>query len=194
MKIIEKLLTLNQYSRPGRRNGGVKAVIFHWTGIPLQRAVSTWNFFEVNCPKDRHYSSAHYIVDLNGDVYHAVPDKEIAYHCGSSQEDPASGRIYTDWARAKFGPYAEMPDANSPNNCTVGIELCVADADGGFTAETYAAAVELAAKLLKNNSLAVEDIGTHHLVVGWKDCPLLWTKHPEKFAEFKLAIKAKLAA
>jgi N-acetylmuramoyl-L-alanine amidase len=194
MKIIEKLLTVNQYSRPGRPLGAVKGVILHWVGVGGQRAMGTWNFFEFSCPKDKHYSGAHYIIDLNGDIYHAVPDKEVAYHCGSSQPDPKSGRIYTDWARAKFGPYAERPESNSPNNCAIGIELCVIDGNGNFTAETLDAARELAVKLLKENRLTVEEMGTHHLVVGWKDCPRLWVKRPELFEEFKAAVKKALGA
>jgi N-acetylmuramoyl-L-alanine amidase len=193
MKIIEKTLTVNPYSRPGRPHGGVKAIILHWTGVPMQRAASIWDWFETGCPRDRHYSSAHYIIDLDGGIYHAVPDNEVAYHCGSSQADPASGKIYTDWARAKLGRFAENPSINSPNNCTIGIELCTIDADGNFTPETLAAAVELAAKLLKDNGLSIEDIGTHHLVVGWKDCPRLWTRHPDQFDAFKRALKEKIA-
>jgi N-acetylmuramoyl-L-alanine amidase len=192
MKVIEKLLTVNTYSRPGRPLGGVKAVILHWVGIPLQRALATWNFFAFTCPKEKHYSSAHYIIDLNGDIYHAVPDKEVAYHCGSSQKDPASGRIYTDWARMKCGRFAEKPDSNSPNNCTLGIELCVIDGKGNFTPETLAAAVELTAKLITDHGLRLDDVGTHHLVVGWKDCPRLWTNESARFDTFKQAIQEKL--
>jgi N-acetylmuramoyl-L-alanine amidase len=193
MKTIEKFLTVNQYSRPGHKNGGVKAVILHWTGAPGQRAINTWGWFETGCLKNKSYASAHYIVDFDGTVYHAIPDSEVAYHCGSSQKDPASGRIYTDWARAKFGRFAEHPDINSPNNCTIGIELCTVDADGNFTPETVSSAVELAAKLLKDNRLSLDDIGTHNLVVGWKDCPRLWTKHPERFHAFRQAVKEKMA-
>jgi N-acetylmuramoyl-L-alanine amidase len=160
----------------------------------MQRATSTWNWFETGCPKDKHYSSAHYIIDLNGDIYHAVPDNEVAYHCGSTQKDTSSGRIYTDWARAKFGRYAENPDINSPNNCTIGIELCITDNQGNFTPETLGAAAELAAKLVKDNRLTIEEVGTHYKVVGWKECPLLWTKYPEKFEEFKQAVKNDLGA
>jgi N-acetylmuramoyl-L-alanine amidase len=101
-----------------------------------------------------------------------------------------SGKIYTDWARAKFGAYASMPDVNSPNNCTIGIELCVLNNSGNFTSETLAAATELVSKLLKQNRLSVEDVGTHNMVVGWKDCPKLWTRYPEKFEEFKAGVKA----
>jgi len=189
MKIIEKLLTMNSYSRPGRATGGIKGIILHWTGAPMQRAVNTWNWFETGCPKEKHYSSAHYIIDINGDIYHAIPDNEIAYHCGSSAKDPASGRIYTDWARAKFGRFAENPDINSPNNCTVGIELCITDNQGNLTPETLGAAAELVVKLIKDNRLTVEDVGTHYKVVGWKDCPRLWFNHPEKFEEFKDSVK-----
>ncbi|MDR2246947.1 MAG: peptidoglycan recognition protein family protein, partial [Treponema sp.] len=186
---IEKFLTVNQYSRPGHKNGGVKAVILHWTGAPGQRAINTWGWFETGCLKNKSYASAHYIVDFDGAVYHAIPDSEVAYHCGSSQKDPASGRIYTDWARAKFGRFAERPDINSPNNCTIGIEMRVIDSNGNFTAENLDAARELVAKLLKENRLAVEEVGTHTKVSGWKDCPRLWFNQPGKFEEFKAGIK-----
>jgi N-acetylmuramoyl-L-alanine amidase len=190
MNIVEKLLKINPYSRPGRPLGAVKGIILHWTGAPMQRAVNTWGWFETGCPRDRHYSSAHYIIDLDGTVYHAVPDNEVAYHCGSSQPDPKSGRIYTDWAREKFGPYAGMPDINSPNNCTIGIEMCVLDNDGNFTPETLEAARGLAAELLKETRLTIDDVGTHNMVVGWKDCPRLWTRHPEKFEEFNAGVRS----
>jgi N-acetylmuramoyl-L-alanine amidase len=189
VRAIEKLLTVNPYSRPWRPLGGVKAVILHWTGYPMQRAINTWGWFESGCPKEKHYSSAHYIIDLDGTIYHAVPDKEVAYHCGSSQKDPASGRIYTDWAREKFGACAERPDINSPNNCAIGIEMCVIDNAGSFTPETLDAARDLAAKLLRENRLSVEEIGTHHLVVGWKDCPRLWANNPSLFDAFKRSVK-----
>jgi N-acetylmuramoyl-L-alanine amidase len=189
MKIIEKLLKVNPYSRAGRPLGAAKGIILHWTGAPMQRAINTWGWFENGCPKEKHYSSAHYIIDLNGDIYHAVPDNEVAYHCGSSQPDPRSGKIYTDWAREKFGIYALRPDINSPNNCTIGIEMCVIDSRGNYTPETLGAARELVAKLLKENRLTIEDVGTHNKVVGWKDCPRLWTEMPELFEEFKEAVR-----
>jgi N-acetylmuramoyl-L-alanine amidase len=192
MKIIEKHLTVNTYSRPGRPLGAVKGIILHWVGVGGQRAINTWGYFENDCPKDKHYSSAHYIIDLDGTVYHAIPDSEVAYHCGSSQPDPKSGRIYTDWARLKFGPYAENPAINSPNNCTIGIELCVIDNYGNFTPETMEAARELVVKLLKENHLTIEEVGTHNKVVGWKDCPRLWARDQHKFDEFKEGVNACL--
>jgi N-acetylmuramoyl-L-alanine amidase len=71
--------------------------------------------------------------------------------------------------------------------------MCVIDNRGNYTPETLGAARELAAKLLKENRLTIDDIGTHHLVVGWKDCPRLWAETPEKFEEFKESIRDLVA-
>jgi N-acetylmuramoyl-L-alanine amidase len=191
MNIIEKLLSIHTYSRSGRRLYECRAIILHYVGIANQRALTVWNYFEKDCPRDKHYSSAHYIIDLNGDAYHAVPDNEIAWHCGSSTVDPVSGRIYTDWARKKLRHYVYDPTKDSPNNCTIGIELCI-NQSGNFTPETLKAAVELVAKLIQDNNLNAEDIGHHNLVVGWKDCPLPWVKEPVHFEEFKDRVKEKL--
>jgi N-acetylmuramoyl-L-alanine amidase len=191
MNVIEKLLTLNPYSRPGRRLPVCKGFILHYVGIPHQRAETTWTFFEKTCPREKHYSSVHYIIDLNGVILHAIPDNEVAWHCGSDKPDQKSGRIYTDWARMKFGDYASDPAKTSPNNCTIGIELCI-DAQGNFTTETINAAIALVAKLVQENGLSVEEIGHHNKVVGWKGCPMPWVKNPELFEEFKDRVRNKL--
>ena len=183
MNITEKFLTVNQYSRPGRKLTAYKAVILHYVGIPNQRAMSVWNYFEHDCPRKPKHSSAHYIIDLNGDILHAVPDDEVAFHCGSTQ--------YTEWARKKFGHFVFDPTKNSPNNCTLGIELCI-DRQGNFTPETLTAGVGLTAKLLTEHKLTSEDIGHHKLVVGWKDCPLPWVKNPELFEEFKDRVRESM--
>jgi N-acetylmuramoyl-L-alanine amidase len=120
-----------------------------------------------------------------------VPDFEAAYHCGSTIADPVTKLIYTEWARKKFGHYVFDPAKNSPNNCTLGIELCI-DANGNFTPEAINAAVELAAELIEKNNLTTDDIGHHKLVVGWKDCPLPWIKEPVLFDEFKDRVRNRL--
>lgn len=191
LNIIKRFLTVNKYSRPGRKLAECRAIILHYVGVNNGKAQGVWNYFENDCPRNKHYSSTQYIIDLNGDVIHAVPDDEVAYHCGSSIKDPASGRIYTDWARSKFRHFADDPTKNSPNNCTIGIELCI-DRNGDFTPETLTAAVELVAKLLADHNLTTDDIGHHKLVVGWKDCPLPWVKNPEQFEAFKDRVREKL--
>jgi N-acetylmuramoyl-L-alanine amidase len=182
MNIIQKFLTVNQFSRPGRRLAECRAVILHYVGIPGQRALTVWNYFEIDCPRKPKHSSAHYIIDHNGDIYHAVPDNEVAFHCGSTK--------YTDWARRTFGHFVSDPTKNSPNNCTIGIELCI-DRQGNFTPETIISTVALVAKLLTENNLTTEDIGHHNLVVGWKDCPLPWVKEPDLFEQFKGKVREK---
>jgi N-acetylmuramoyl-L-alanine amidase len=188
MNILEQYLTVNEYSRPGRTLKEVRAFILHWVGGACAPPTSVRHFFE-NASKEKHYSSAHYCVGLNGDVYHLVPDDEVAYHCGSSQKDPGSGRIYTDWAREAFGKHAEDPEGDSPNNASIGIVMCVADNDGNYTGETLRAAAELTAQLCKTYHVPLERVGTHHMVVGWKDCPRLWTRYPQKFEEFLKTVK-----
>ena len=49
------------------------------------------------------YGLAHYIIDQNGIIIAAVPENEVAHHCGSSDKDPARGQVYTDEARRRFG-------------------------------------------------------------------------------------------
>jgi len=191
MNVIERFLPVNPYSRPGRRLADVKAVILHYVGVPNQRALSVWNYFAFDCPKNKRFASTQYIVDLNGDVYQTMPADEVAFHCGTSRADPQSGRVYTDWAREKFGRFASDPARNSPNNCTVGIELCI-DGRGGFTGQTLGAATELVAKLLRDNGLALGDIGHHNLVVGWKDCPRPWVNNPSLFEDFKRGVMVQM--
>ena len=188
MKLIKQLLTVNRFSRSGRKLAKCKGIILHYVGILGQRALSTWNYFENDCPRNKHFSSAHYIVDLNGDVYQAIPDDEIAYHCGSSEVDPVSGRVYTDWAREKFERYANNGKTSSPNHCTIGIELCI-NADGIFTDETLSAAAELVVGLLKEKELTIEDIGHHNMVVGWKNCPEPWVNNPTLFERFIIRVR-----
>ena len=182
MVLEEKWLPTNPFSRPGRKLAEKRTVILHWVGVGGQRAESVWGHFS---KLNGSYASAHYCVDLDGTVFCFVPDEEVAYHCGSSQPDPASGKIYTDWARVVFGPYVADPEKNSPNNAALGIEMCVIDNDGHFDDRTVHAAAELTAKLCRDYNIPVDRIGTHNMVVGWKDCPRLWTRQPELFAEFK---------
>jgi N-acetylmuramoyl-L-alanine amidase len=192
MKIQEKLLTVNKYSRPGRKLAEKRALILHWVGVGGQKAEAVWSYFEKNCPKEERYASAQYCVDLDGTVFRFIPDDEVAYHCGSSQPDPGSGKIYTDWAREVFGAYASNPTGNSPNNASLGIELCAIDNKGNFTPDTLCAAAELAAFLRKVYQIPLERVGTHKMVVGWKDCPLLWTRQPELFEAFKKEVEKRL--
>ena len=134
------------------------------------------------------YGSAHYIIGQDGEIIQAIPNNEIAYHCGTDKEDPESGQIYTTYARKKFGHYAVHFQTTSPNFCTIGVELCPTDNDGHFTERTINAAVELCAYLCNKHGLTADDITTHHEIVGWKDCPRLWTNQPELLDAFRKSV------
>ena len=190
MQIIHDFLTLNEYSRPGRKLQKLLGIVIHWTANASANAKENRDYFEAKKTGMSGYASAHYIIDQNGLIIAAVPEYEVAYHCGSSEKDPASGKIYTDEARARFGRYAS--ENSSPNNCTIGIELCPQDAKGNFTNATINAAVELCADLCKRYELTTDAITTHHDVVGWKDCPKLWTEKPQLLTAFKYLVKDKI--
>ena len=190
MQIIHDFLTINEYSRPGRKLREVLAVVMHWTANPAASAKDNRDFFENRKTGSGGYGSAHYIIDKNGIVVAAVPENEIAYHTGSSAKDPASGKVYTDEARARFGKYAS--ENNSPNNCTIGIELCPTDAAGNFTDATINTAIELCADICRRYGLTAQAITTHHNIVGWKDCPRLWTNKPQLLDAFRASVADKI--
>ena len=189
--MTDKFLTVNQYSRPGKNLKGVQGIVLHWTGSPGQNAETVWAFFEKSCPHEKHYSSAHYIIDQDGTILHCIPDTEMAYHVGSSQIDPHSGKIYTELARFLFGEYARNPATLSPNQCTIGIEMCPIDGAGNFSAATLESAKFLVWLLMEKYGVPVERVVTHNQIVGWKDCPRLWVNHPEKFEVFKSELEAR---
>lgn len=168
---------------------GVKCIVLHWIAGPKQTAKQVRNFF--NQPST--VGNAHYVVGLDGEVIHCVPDNKAAYHAGSTQPDPASKKIYTDEARMRFGVNSKG-DCLWPNSRSIGIEMCHTDWNGNMTEATLNSVADLVASLLKKYKLTIEDVTTHHNLVGWKDCPKLWTDHPEMFEEFKTKyIKPRLA-
>ncbi len=189
MQINQQLLTINEYSRPGKNIKEVLAIVIHWTANPFINAIANRNFFENRKTGMGGYGSAHYIIDKSGEIILCIPENEVAYHCGTSKADPASARLYTDYAREKFGKYAVDYKTNSPNFCTIGIELCPVDTNGNFTEQTIQSAVNLCADICKRYNLTEKDITTHHNIVGWKDCPKLWTEYPELLDAFKSYVK-----
>lgn len=190
MQIIHDFLTINEYSRPARKLKKVLAVVMHWTGNPYINAKETRDYFEAKKNGLSGYASAHYIIDQNGLIIAAVPEYETAYHCGTDQRDPESGKVYTDEARARFGSYAS--EKNSPNNCTIGVELCPVDFAGNFSDATINSAIELCADICRRYGLTAAAITTHHDVVGWKDCPKLWTEKPQLLDAFRASVADKI--
>lgn len=169
--MIDKLLTYNKYSRPGKKLKEVRAIVLHWVANPRTSAEANINYFENRKYGKSGYGSAHYFVDMNGEVFRCIPDDEVSYNCGS--------KTYTRYKTSKFGN-------NNPNNYTIAIELCHLDWEGSFTDETFDSAVDLCTKLCEKYKLnPLLDITTHQAIVGWKDCPRWFVNHPEDFQGFK---------
>lgn len=189
--MVNRYLTENPYSRPGRRLVGVKAIVMHNTGVPRQSAQAVRQFYEQRKNGKTGYGSAHAVIGLKGEVIRLMHTYEMAYGCGipdfeACHKDPDSGRFYTDYARRQFGEYAIDFRHKSPNQCTLNIEMCQIDSEGNFSDETLTSAASYVKSLVGFYGLAINTdcITTHHNVVGWKACPLLWTNHPEKLGEF----------
>ena len=189
MTIIRNLLTPNEYSRPQRPIKELLGIVIHWTANPKANAEQNRLYFEARRTGMNGYGSAHFIIGQDGTILQVIPANEIAYHCGTSQKDPVSGQIYTDYARKKFKHYAVDWQTTSPNYCTIGIELCPTDYDGNFTQKTIESAIDLCTYLCKKYGLTADDITTHHDIVGWKECPLLWTKKPELLNAFRQSVQ-----
>lgn len=173
------LIAVNPYSRPGINIKQIKGIVLHYTASPSASSYNIVKYFDglknQKNTSSARYASAHYSVD-DYDIYEAIPDNEMAYHCGS--------KTYTAEALLKLGKY--------PNDCTVGIEMCI-DKNGSITEKTFQNTADLCALLCKKHRLTEKDLWTHKGVVGWKDCPLPWVNKPSEFERFKQVVKQKLA-
>ncbi len=143
------LLTPKRGGRPGRKIKP-KALVIHWTANRDRgaNAIANRNYFE-NHPQNK--VSANWIVDDREAVL-CVPEDEMAYHVGA--------KSYPARARSELSAY--------PNDCTIGVEICV-NADADF-ATTYRNAVELAAEILARHGWGIDRLWRHYDVTG-KDCP-----------------------
>jgi N-acetylmuramoyl-L-alanine amidase len=200
MNIQEKFLTVNKYSRSGYNRPDTKAVVVHWVENPGVGAEGIRDYFEslkrgIIMDGAPRYASTQYIVGLQGEIIQTMPDKEVAYHCGSAGKmDPVSKRFYTDKARGLFGAvYTTAP--YSPNYATIGIELCHPDWTGKFLSQTLDSAAELVASIFKKYPTLdnpYTQIIRHYDVVGHKQCPRWFFQYPDEFFSFQNKVFALL--
>lgn len=174
MNIIEKLLTINPFSRPSKRLSSVKYIVIHWVGNANTSALANRNYFEnLKSGKVSYYdnngnpvyiyASSHYIIGLDGEIIRCIPENEVAYHAG-----------------------------NYNVNCnSIGIENCHPDWGGKFNDNTYNALVELCVDICKRYGLNQNAIIRHYDVTG-KKCPLYYVNNVEAFNQFKNDVAARL--
>lgn len=172
--ITEKLLTINKFSRVGKKLNSVKGVVVHYVGVPYQKLEQTVRYFEsLKEGTNGIYASAHYVIGTDGNGIHCIPDNEVAYHCGAKE--------YKKGIVEKLSAY--------PNYTTIGIEMC--HTDKGFTEETLETASKLVAQLLTEHDLTINDIYRHFDITG-KICPLFFVEDEEQWENFKKRIEEKL--
>lgn len=161
MKVQNNYLTVNAYSRPGKKIGIITGIVVHWVANPMSTALANRNYFEglkvgkKNSNGSIIYASSHYIVGLDGEVLTCIPETEVAYH------------------------------ASSANSHHLGIEVCHKDWEGQFTSPTYETLLELIADICNRYKLnPLTDVIRHYDVTG-KNCPKYYVEHPEAWEQLK---------
>lgn len=147
------------HCRPYRKLERVAAIIIHWTANTRRGAgaMANRNYFS-SSPKTPEgkliYASAHFCVD-SVSIVQCLPEDEVGYHVGSSRPYKPDG------IRIKG-------NSSSPNNVTIGIEMCVNE-DGDFNI-TRAQTILLTRYLAQKYNITRQNILRHFDITG-KDCP-----------------------
>lgn len=155
MTITQMILNKTAKGRPGKTIKP-KGLVIHWTAN-TGRGANAWanrNYFNTT---DRA-ASAHYIVD-DKEIIQCLPENEMAYHVGANS--------YKSAALQRLSRY--------PNDCTIGIEICV-NSDGNFE-KALRNAVELAADICHRYGWNRNNLWRHYDITG-KDCPKFFVDNP----------------
>lgn len=125
-----QLLEIGSKARSGTKRK-IKYIVIHETENTARGAGAKNHSEYLRKNSTKSSTSWHYTVD-DKEIYHHIPDNEIAYHAGTK-----IGNLYG-----------------------IGVELCV-NSDGNFD-KTFNNATKLVAYLLKEYELTTDDIKTHH--------------------------------
>lgn len=149
--ITKDFIPKNPFTRPGTPLKAVRGVVVHWTANENAGAddVAHMRYLEGTAIKTERYASAAYFVDHDS-ILNVVPEKEMTYHVGAKR-----------YTTQRLGSY--------PNNCTIGIEVCV-NRKGEDFKKAIDRSAYLAATLLVRYNLSIIDLYRHYDVTG-KDCP-----------------------
>ena len=134
--IIQDILPINEYSRPGIALSEVNGVVVHYTGNPGTTAEHNRSYYKNLAETKETYASSHFVIGMDGKIIQCVPLDEIAY-C-----------------------------SNQRNDDTISIECCHSDDTGQFSQDTLDALVQLLNWLIKTYGLGRDDILCHYDVIG----------------------------
>ena len=135
-KIDVKLLSINEYSRPGIALNKVNGIVVHYTANPGTTAMQNRDYFESLKKTHARKASSHFVIGIDGRIVQCIPTKEIAYA------------------------------SNYRNSDTIAIECCIKDVRGKFSKKTYNSLVHLCAWLCGKFSLKTDDIIRHYDITG----------------------------
>ena len=135
-EIDEQYLTKNAWSRPGDKIKSLDYIVIHYLGNPNTSAQDNRDYFESLKNLRDTSMSANYIVGMEGEIIHCVPDDEVAYA------------------------------SNQANGYSLSIENCHPDTSGKFTEETYDSLVWLTAYLSEKYDIDRDHIIRHYDVTG----------------------------
>lgn len=155
--IINRLLTKVNYKQKNNRQ--IKYIVIHYVGAT--------GGAEANCKYFRDTyrgASAHYFVGHKGEVWQCVEDKNVAWHCGSSNK--------------------------INNNNSIGIEMCCKKKGNWyFEAATVDAAVELTKMLMNKYNVQIDGV-VRHFDVNGKNCPEPYVRDETAWKAFKSRLGA----
>ena len=156
-KTIKVSTPLSKYVTGGKRSRTTK-IAWHYTGASGVSGKSTvYNWF-LPIAKGQHpknYASAHFVTDLNGDIYEMIPLNYIAY------------------------------TTNSANAYSLGIECATTGKDDHYTDEEYISMIKLGAWLAQYYGLDPRKDFIRHYDVTKKICPRYFVNHSDKWKQFK---------
>ena len=140
MTITDSLIPRNKYNRPGTKSTP-KRICVHYTGdcgATAAQLAKYWQNVAAGVFKDKPWSwtSAQYIVGLNGEVVRCIPDSEIAYAAANQNAD------------------------------TIHIEVCYKRQSGEFEEKSIAALGELVRSLMKKYAIPAGKVVRHYDLTG----------------------------
>ena len=140
MTITDSLIPKNKYNRPGTKSTP-KRICVHYTGdcgATAEQLSKYWQNVAAGVFKDKPWSwtSAQYIVGLDGEVVRCVPDNEIAYAAANQNAD------------------------------TIHIEVCYKQKSGGFEEKSIAALHELVRYLMDKYGIPAGKVVRHYDLTG----------------------------
>lgn len=169
-EISEQLLTINEWSRPGKKIKELDYIVIHYLGNPKTTAQENHDYFESLKVLQDVSMSANYVVGLQGEIIHCVPDDEVAY---------ASNRM---------------------NSYSISIENCHPDETGVFNPETYDSLVRLTAYLAEKYGIDRDHIIRHYDVTekdcpkDFVEHPEKWIKFKDDVFAYQEQCKAQYYA